>query len=206
MELLSLQLIFLLCTVLLSLIGFLWPLVWVKVALRRQGQTWVWQILNQRYLLFVRFSKVTFTHSRIEQHCKPIPVMKTGFSLCTFSHREKPVSISWDPCNENRFFPVGKKYTGKSLFWPCTDPVRDCSARLRISCLLHLKFEFSQTQDAWLSSRYFHKDCSNSDQPNNTHKDCIDAMRKRKFAKLMGTDHCFAENNIVPLSLSSWDT
>ena len=68
MELLSLQLIFLLCTVLLSLIGFLWPLVWVKVALRRQGQTWVWQILNQRYLLFVRFSKVTFTHSRIEQY------------------------------------------------------------------------------------------------------------------------------------------
>ena len=60
-------------------------------------------------------------------HCKPIPVMKTGFSLCTFSHREKPVYISWDPCNENRFLPVGKKYTGKSLFWPCTDPVRDCS-------------------------------------------------------------------------------
>ena len=22
-------------------------------------------------------------------HCKPIPVLKTGFSLCTFSHREK---------------------------------------------------------------------------------------------------------------------
>ena len=42
MELLSLQLIFLLCVVLLSLIGFLWPLVWVKVALHRQGQTWVW--------------------------------------------------------------------------------------------------------------------------------------------------------------------
>ena len=63
-------------------------------------------------------------------HCKPVPVMKTGFSLCTFSHREKPVSISWDPCNENRFFPVGKKYTGKSLFWPCTDPVRDCSVVL----------------------------------------------------------------------------
>jgi len=37
MELLSLQLIFLLCVVLLSLIGFLWPLVWVKVALHRQG-------------------------------------------------------------------------------------------------------------------------------------------------------------------------
>ena len=58
--------------------------------------------------------------------------MKTGFSLCTFSHREKPVSISWDPCNDNRFFPVGKKYTRKSLFWPCTDPVRDCSVALEL--------------------------------------------------------------------------
>ena len=71
-------------------------------------------------------------------HCKPIPVMKTGFSLCTFSHREKPVSISWDPCNENRFFPVGKKYTGKSLFWPCTDPVRDCSVVIGFRLLLKL--------------------------------------------------------------------
>jgi hypothetical protein len=35
--------------------------------------------------------------------------MKTGFSLYSISHREKPVFISWDPCNENRFFPVGKK-------------------------------------------------------------------------------------------------
>ena len=47
-----------------------------------------------------------------------------------FFHREKPVFISWDPCNENRFLPVGKKYTGKSLFWLCTDPVRDCSEDL----------------------------------------------------------------------------
>ena len=32
------------------------------------------------------------------------------------------------PCNENRFFPVRIYYTGKTLFWPCTGPVRDCSA------------------------------------------------------------------------------
>jgi hypothetical protein len=25
------------------------------------------------------------------------------------------------------FFPVWKYYTGKSLFWPCTGPVRYCS-------------------------------------------------------------------------------
>ena len=64
-------------------------------------------------------------------HCKPIPVMKTGFSQCSFSHREKPVFITWEPCNENRFFPVWKNYTGKTLFWPCTGPVRDCSVALQ---------------------------------------------------------------------------
>ena len=82
-------------------------------------------LLNKRDSMFIR--EMESSLPEIKPHCKPIPVMKTGFSLCTFSHREKPVSISWDPCNENRFFPVGKKYTGKSLFWPCTDPVRDCS-------------------------------------------------------------------------------
>jgi hypothetical protein len=53
--------------------------------------------------------------------------MKTGISLCSISNREKPVFINWEPCNENRFFPVWKYYTGKTLFWPCTGPVRDCS-------------------------------------------------------------------------------
>ena len=60
-------------------------------------------------------------------HCKPIPVMKTGVSLCTFPNREKPVFITGIQGNVNRFFPVWEKYTGKTLFWPCTGPVRDCS-------------------------------------------------------------------------------
>ena len=30
-------------------------------------------------------------------HCKPIPVMKTGFSLGSFSHWEKPVFITGNP-------------------------------------------------------------------------------------------------------------
>ena len=68
-------------------------------------------------------------------HCKPIPVMKTGFSLCIFSHREKPVFITWETCNENRFFFCVGKYKGKTLFWPCTGPVRDCSAFNLSSCL-----------------------------------------------------------------------
>ena len=57
------------------------------------------------------------------EHCKPIPVMKMGFSLCSISHREKPVFITWELCIENRFFPVWKYYTGKTLFWPCIGPV-----------------------------------------------------------------------------------
>ena len=31
-------------------------------------------------------------------HCKPIPVMRTVFSLCSISNREKPVFITWEPC------------------------------------------------------------------------------------------------------------
>ena len=49
--------------------------------------------------------------------------MKTGFSLCSIFNREKPFFINWEPCNENRFFPVCKYYTVKTLFWPCTGPV-----------------------------------------------------------------------------------
>ena len=63
-------------------------------------------------------------------HCKPIPVMKTGFSLCTFPNREKPVFITGIPANVNRIFPVWEKYTGKTLFWSCTGPVRDCNVEL----------------------------------------------------------------------------
>ena len=48
-------------------------------------------------------------------------------SLCSISNKEKPVFINWEPCNEKRFLPVRKYYTGKTLFWPCTGPVMDCS-------------------------------------------------------------------------------
>ena len=39
-----------------------------------------------------------------------------GFPCVVFPHREKPVFISWDPCNENRFFPVGNTTQGKPCF------------------------------------------------------------------------------------------
>ena len=58
-------------------------------------------------------------HSQVcRQHCKPIPVMKTGFSLCTLSLQGKT-------CFHDRFFPVKKAYTGKTLFslqgWVCSE-------------------------------------------------------------------------------------
>ena len=67
--------------------------------------------------------------------------MKTGFSLCSISYREKPVFITWELRNENRFFPVWKYYTVKTLFWPCTGPVRDCSAVVVIGLGKNLLFE-----------------------------------------------------------------
>ena len=49
------------------------------------------------------------------------------------------------PCNENWFFPVRINYTGKTLFWPCTDPVRDFSVyKTRFEILtLRILFYFS---------------------------------------------------------------
>ena len=50
--------------------------------------------------------------------------MRTGFSLCGISNREKPVFITGIPANENRIFPVWKNYTCREtpvlvLYWPC---------------------------------------------------------------------------------------
>ena len=39
-----------------------------------------------------------------------------GFPCVVFPHREKPVFSSWDPCNENRIFPVGNTTQGKPCF------------------------------------------------------------------------------------------
>ena len=39
-----------------------------------------------------------------------------GFPCVLFPNREKPVFISWDPCNENRVFPVYFFSQGKTCF------------------------------------------------------------------------------------------
>ena len=73
--------------------------------------------------------------------------MKTGFSLCRISHREKPVFITWEPCNENRFFTAWKYYTGKTLYWPCTG----------LQCMIQ---RAPQTAPCWLSCRLPPAGCS----------------------------------------------
>ena len=69
----------------------------------------------------IKFSNQPHFSNIYQIHCKPIPVMKTGFSLCTFSHREKPVFITRFPGDGNRCW---EKYTGKTLFslqgWVCS--------------------------------------------------------------------------------------
>ena len=54
---------------------------------------------------------------------KPIHVMKTGFSLGSFSHREKPVFIAGVPSKDTGFSLCGKTSQGK----PCFHPVIGCA-------------------------------------------------------------------------------
>ena len=70
------------------------------------------------FLFTKKLSAQIFVCIESKYTAKPIPVTKTGLSLCTFPNRENPVFITGIPANVNRFFPVWEKYTGKSLFWP----------------------------------------------------------------------------------------
>ena len=62
------------------------------------------------------YSQFTIRH-KPRPALQTLPVMKTGFSLCTCSLQGKT-------CNENSFFPVKNTYTGKTLFslqgWVCS--------------------------------------------------------------------------------------
>ena len=55
--------------------------------------------------------------------------MRTWFSLCSISIREKPIFITGIPANENMEI---LHWPGKTLFWPCTGPVRDCSVKMTL--------------------------------------------------------------------------
>ena len=68
--------------------------------------------VNKVYFLKVSKSLNQFMMSSIlpkkEWNCKPIPLMRTRFSLCIISNREKPAFITGIPAKENRIFPVWK--------------------------------------------------------------------------------------------------
>ena len=65
--------------------------------------------------------KVTTNLAPYRQYHTAIPYRASigpvqGFPCVAFPHREKNVHISGDPCNENRFFPVGNTTQEK----PCS--------------------------------------------------------------------------------------
>jgi hypothetical protein len=67
-------------------------------------------------------------------------------------HREKPVYSSWDPCNENRFFPFGKNTQGIPCFHRDGFAVHVfCSLTFKASLILeneHVFFIFSGLSDS----------------------------------------------------------
>jgi hypothetical protein len=74
-------------------------------------------------------------------HCKPIPCNENRVFPVKFSHREIPVMKTGVPairtgvpCNEKGVFPCVENFTGKTLFWPCTGPVQDCSVGICKTC------------------------------------------------------------------------
>ena len=64
-----------------------------------------------------QFWQIMIKKATYKPRCKPIPC----------NEYRVPVMRTGVPCNESRFFPVRIYYTGKTLFWPCTGPVWDCS-------------------------------------------------------------------------------
>ena len=75
------------------------------------------------YLLNALFKKNIYWRlgNSVQIWCTAFPYRAStgpeqGFPCVLFPHREKPVYISWDPCNENRIFPVGKSTQGKPCF------------------------------------------------------------------------------------------
>ena len=102
-------------------------------------------------------------------HCKPIPVMKTGFYLWSFSRRKTCFHYrdlckeNRVPCNANRFFPVRKTSQGK----PCFN-YRDGFAVCRLSSKLPpLKYILWITSSELLPLNYVLRNVSSKLRPLN---------------------------------------
>ena len=62
----------------------------------------------------LKCSKVIYIYTAIPY--RVITGWKQGFPCEVFPHSEKPVFITWNPCNENRLFAVRKTSQGKPCF------------------------------------------------------------------------------------------
>ena len=71
-------------------------------------------------------------------HCKPIPVMKTGFSLWSFSHREKPFFVTGFPVMKTDFSLWGKLHKENPV--PITGMSLQCS--LKVCLIVIWNWEF----------------------------------------------------------------
>ena len=91
------------------------------------------QILNRLYC--IPTTNMQRDVLALQSHTVKYRVL-TGKSLWW---KQDPCNENRDPCNENRFFPMRIYYTGKTLFRPCTGPVRDCSG---LKILVHLFWLF----------------------------------------------------------------
>ena len=71
-------------------------------------------LLNFYFTNSINFNKSLFSpswYTAIPYRASTGP--EQGFPCVVFPHRENPVFITWDPCNENRFFTVGNTTQGK---------------------------------------------------------------------------------------------
>ena len=59
-------------------------------------------------------SKKTLISTAIQYRASTGP--EQGFPCVVIHHRKRPIFFGWDPCNENRFFPVRKATQGKPCF------------------------------------------------------------------------------------------
>ena len=76
-------------------------------------------LVSSLLALFVTRMATQITTQLVEYTAIPYRAstgQEQGFSCVVFPHREKPVFLSWDPCNENRFFPERKTTQGKPCF------------------------------------------------------------------------------------------
>ena len=82
--------------------------------------------------------------------CNPLlagSVQGQGFPCKFFPNREKPVFISLDPCNENKFFPVGKNLQGKPSSGPVLTLYGIAVHDFIMYTITHLQSQFINSRD-----------------------------------------------------------